>query len=138
MLENHVRYYLYLILESFQDEPPQTKDSITPFIPGIVGDLRKLDDMMLCYRVLCRLSSGTDFQISPTNLERLSRSEKYGWLINFILQHFSTPPQYDEDYAAFPNSTEKVDNLGQVYLDEDVRKTDIDIPWIPDSEHYIL
>jgi len=132
MLENHVRYYLCLLLESFDNET-------SSFIPSRVGaeaqrELRKLDDMMLCYRVLCKLSTGTDNHLSLGNLEHLSRSEEYGWLIDFILQHFSSPPQYDENYAISLNNKEKLDNFEELYLDGDTKEEDPEVSWIHEME----
>jgi hypothetical protein len=56
-------------------------------------ELQKLDDMQLCYRTLCKLSTGTDSKLSEENLERLP--VEYNLIVDNVLKYFSQPPSYE-------------------------------------------
>jgi len=56
------------------------------------SELQKLEDMQLCYRTLCKLSTGTESTLSEDNLERLP--SEYNSVVDQVLKYFSQPPAY--------------------------------------------
>jgi len=92
MLADHVRYYLHHITGKRSED--KKGGSVLSASAEIRQELQKLEDLQLCYQVLCKITTGTDDTISEEGLS--NPPAEYNNVVEHILDHFSQPPTYDE------------------------------------------